>query len=192
MDEKRQVQKELFEDFVAQDKKRYPKDTISKKTKFTLTLHVEHLILGATGLVLILAVVFSIGVEKGKGIMLNPPHQDNIKEAVRHAETEPSADLKEIEEPLTARDETPKQQAVSLDLLPQESDIYTVQIASYTKQASAESYARSLKQRNMEAFTLKKGSYYVICVGRFGQRHEAESEMRKLRKFYSDCIVRKI
>jgi hypothetical protein len=187
MDEKRQVQKELFEDFVSREKKNRPGDLFQKKPKVSISLCFEHLVIIFIVFIITLAVVFSIGVEKGKSVA--PP-------LVSHAPEDSHARKFEIEESghvVLNQQDTGDNTTVSSKPVEVEAPFsFTVQVASYLREDTAKRHAEQLKAQGNDAFVLKKGDYYITCVGKFTDRQSADSQMRKLRKTYSDCLVRKI
>jgi cell division septation protein DedD len=67
---------------------------------------------------------------------------------------------------------------------------YTVQVASYAQTDSAERESIGLKKRGYETFILPKGKYFILCVGKFADKAEADIFLVKLKKQYKDCLVR--
>ncbi len=187
INENRQVQKELFEDFADREKARQPKGIFRKKPKFAITVYPEHIVFTAIGFIILSAVIFSMGVEKGKSLkpaVLAGPESPEAKKAI-------DAGLRES---FTQHEENPVKEDTVLPQ-PKENMVlsgFTVQVASYTKKDTAQSYAGQLQAQGYDAFTLHRGNHHIICIGKFNDRHAAESEMKKLRKKYHDCLVRKI
>ncbi|MDP8293010.1 MAG: SPOR domain-containing protein [Candidatus Orphnella occulta] len=188
MDEKRQVQKELFEEFGSPEKRRYPKNLFENKSNRTITLLYEHIAFIIIGIIVLSIIVFSLGVERGKSVRLkrvslaaeNKKDIDNIV----LSKADKDAEVAVIEEekallPLPEYEEEP---------LP----AYTVQVASYASESFAKGRVDKLISEGYEAFALHKGSYYIMCIGRFRDKEDAVSEMKRLRKQYSDCLLRKI
>jgi hypothetical protein len=188
MNENRQVQKELFEDFVCREKARHTKGIFNQNPKFAVTLRLEHLVFIAIGFIVLFAIIFSMGVEKGKSMATvsgrdaevpasggkdNPPMPEPIAQETVHYAKQVTA-LERVQDSEASK------------------DVFTVQVASYIKKDAADSYVQRLKAQGYDAFTLKRGDYHVICVGRFSEKPAAEAEMKKLRKTYHDCLVRKI
>jgi septal ring-binding cell division protein DamX len=188
MDEKRQVQKELFEEFGSTEKRRYPKNAFQQKSKRTITLLYEHLVFVAIGIIVFSIIIFSLGVERGKSISLRrgsfaaKEREGAVK--VRLAKVLKPAEETVIEE---EKDSVPSHKYEKEPV-----SGYTVQVASYTSEGFAKRWVGKLQSEGYEAFTLQKGSYYIMCIGKFRDKKSAVSEMKKLRKLYSDCFVRKI
>ena len=89
-----------------------------------------------------------------------------------------------------ATPETPADTALIRD--DQSDDIYTIQVASYKTNESAQREALRLKQKGFEVYVLPKGSHMIICVGKFVEKEEAKRFLNKLRGKYNDCLVRRI
>jgi hypothetical protein len=188
MDKNRQVQKELFEDFVSHGKTKHPKGLFNQKPKFSVVLYFEHIIFIAIGFVVLSALIFSIGVERGKSLIQAPRLVDIQDKINSELIQEAPKDITVNEQESIQRVEEIPSEAVSSEVV----TAYTVQIASYTKKDTAEAYADRLKEQGLDAFTLEKGDYYIVCIGRFADKQKAESEMKTLRRTYHDCLVRKI
>ena len=187
MDEKRQVQKELFEDFVSREKKIRSRDFLQKKPKLSINLCFEHLIFVFIGFIIALAVIFSIGVEKGKYISLDSTRQAETRKAAEETER--------IESESFVFEQQNAIKEIAAQVKPVDAEApfeFTVQVASYAREEVAKKHTEQLKAQNNDAFVLKKGDYYITCVGKFTDRQSADTQMKKLRKSYSDCIVRKI
>lgn len=67
---------------------------------------------------------------------------------------------------------------------------YTVQVASYKSQADARQEAKVLRDQGFDSMVLTKGSYSILCVGRFAQQDGAKDLQNKLRKKYKDSLIR--
>jgi len=188
MDEKRQVQKELFEEFGSPEKRRYSKNLFENRSKRTITLLYEHIAFIAIGLIVFSIIVFSLGVERGKSVrskrvsFAEDAKKDTDKIVLsktgEHAE-DAVVEKESEDESLPEYEEKP---------LPG----YTVQVASYTSESFAKGRVDKLKSEGYKAFALHKGSYYIMCIGKFSDKEDAGSEMKRLRKQYSDCLIRKI
>ncbi len=188
MDEKRQVQKELFEEFGSAEKRRYPKSAFQQKAKRTITLLYEHLVFVAIGIIVFSIIIFSLGVERGKSIGMR---RGSFIPKEREAADNPklAKALKPAKETVI---EEEKDSASSQKYEKEPVPDYTVQVASYTSEGFAKGRVDKLQSEGYEAFILQKGSYYIMCIGKFRDKKSAVLEMKKLRKLYSDCLVRKI
>jgi hypothetical protein len=189
MDEKRQVQKELFEDFVSREKKSRHGDLFQKKPKVSITLCFEHLVIVFIVFIIILAVVFSIGVEKGRSVSSSFQRQARDEKYGREPETV-ELESAVFNQQNDAENAAPLSKA--LDLEDDTPFSFTIQVASYKREDTAKRHAEELKSQGDDAFVLQKGDYYITCIGKFTDRQSADNQIKKLRKSYNDCLVRRI
>lgn len=193
MDEKRQIQKELFEEFAKPDRKRSPKILFQPGARRTITLTYEHLIFIVMAVIITAAAFFSLGVERGK--RLKPESTVLAEKKTEQASVEMAAPPKQIkeepvkEEPVIKKEETPAQPKEA----PKKETVsaYTVQVASYLKKDTADKEVLRLKKEGFEPFVRPSGKYYIVCVGEFKNKSTAASTEKKLRRLYPDCYVRK-
>ena len=171
MDEKRQVQKELFDEFVNAEKRRHPKNLFGTKPERTISLLYEHMIFMIIGIIIITVIIFSVGVEKGKRIGMMEVEffaKDAKQEAPEKIE---DLIIEEKQEIAIAEDKAPVKK--------QNDEIfsgYTIQVASYTKEDTAKARAQELKKNGHEAFTLHKGDFYILCIGRLKDEKQADDQ----------------
>ena len=70
---------------------------------------------------------------------------------------------------------------------------YTVQVATYKSQKSAQHEAQNLKQKGYrEVYVLPKGSFVIVCVGSFPTKSDASTFTRQLKNRYQDTVVRRL
>ena len=72
---------------------------------------------------------------------------------------------------------------------------YTIQVASYKSDVMAQKELAVLKKKGFESFVMTKGSYVIVCVGKFSgaqAQDEAKKMFNKLKKQYKDSIVRSL
>lgn len=69
---------------------------------------------------------------------------------------------------------------------------YTVQVASYKKEAVARKEAGDLKRQGLESFVAVKGNYSIVCVGKFSSEDQAKQMLAKLKKRYKDSMIRSL
>lgn len=69
---------------------------------------------------------------------------------------------------------------------------YTVQVASLAHSKHVPKELAQLKTKGYSAFSLEKGKYSVICVGKFGIEAEAHTMLQKLKSRYPDCQIRRL
>ena len=69
---------------------------------------------------------------------------------------------------------------------------YTIQVASISNSKNVAEELSKLKNKGYTAFSLAKGKYTVICVGRFNAREDAQINLAKMKNSYPDCQIRKL
>lgn len=69
---------------------------------------------------------------------------------------------------------------------------YTIQVASIAQNKYVTSELSQLKNKGYSAFSLVKGKYTVIYVGKFGAKEEAQNILPRLRADYPDCQIRRL
>jgi len=69
---------------------------------------------------------------------------------------------------------------------------YTVQVASIQQRKNISKELTHLKTKGYNGFDLQKGSYTVICVGKFNAAQEAKNMQQKLKNRYPDCMIRRL
>jgi hypothetical protein len=77
---------------------------------------------------------------------------------------------------------------------PRTSGGYTVQVASYKTNNSAQREAATLKQKGFsEVFIVPKGKYVILCIGSFQKKEEADFfGQKRLKSRYQDLRVRSL
>lgn len=69
---------------------------------------------------------------------------------------------------------------------------YTIQVASISNSKNVSGELSKLKNKGYTAFSLAKGKYTVICVGRFSVRGDAQINLAKMKNSYPDCQIRRL
>ena len=69
---------------------------------------------------------------------------------------------------------------------------FTIQVASYKDVKYAQKEADVLKRKGFATVILPKGTYSIVCVGKFATSDEANSFTRRLKSYYKDCLVRRL
>jgi cell division protein FtsN len=67
---------------------------------------------------------------------------------------------------------------------------YTVQAVVYRNQSRAQSEVAQLTQKGYAARMVVQGSLYVVCVGEYSSRYEAQKDLRALKRIYPDSYLR--
>jgi len=189
-------QQELFDEFVVVKKtrgrffgvlNRFNKP-IFPQHRLNLSLSYEVLIIVLIGVLLVASVIFSLGVERGRNEMPAPvqpvvaapapaePVVLVVAEAPKPLPKAPAAatiaPVKNI--PVAAADKP-----------------YTIQVASYKARDLAEKEITRLKATGYPAEIIKKGDYFVLCVGSFANKDAAKQTLAAMEKRYKGCLIRK-
>lgn len=159
----------------------------------SLTLPLETMMVASIFLIMLMVVMFSLGVERGKKIAMGT-------RAVR-AKAVPSAPAPAPAQAGTAVVPAAAPAAVPSNNLPAphketvENDGpggYTIQVASYAQESAAQREAGNLNKKGYKTLVMNKGKFTILCVGKFGEKSEAQSFSKELRKKYRDCLVRSL
>jgi len=183
MDEKRQIQKELFDEFAQPDKKRQHKALFPSRQKRIVNLSYEHLVFIVMAFIITAAVSFSFGVERGKH--LKPKTKEHPRQVIQQDKEEAPVQATEQAKEEEAASEPAKVPEAKSDV-----KIYTVQVASYATKDAADIEIARLDKKGFKAFALLKGRYYIVCVGEFKNKRKASSLEKRLKKQYRDCYIR--
>ncbi|MBD3246948.1 MAG: hypothetical protein GF333_08100 [Candidatus Omnitrophica bacterium] len=183
------------------------------KKKYSLTLALDTLILIGIVFGLLLTITFSLGVERGRKMAyLDQEKQNILPEFAQHnssrianiPETEPDESLTpEIPETAEEASEPPLREVAAPEPVeeppretapePTSTDTgYRIQVATYVHKSRAQKEAQRLKEQDFPTIVEQQGQYSVLFVGNFPRRNLAEAQMRKLKKRYSDCFIKKI
>jgi hypothetical protein len=170
-----------------------------------LKLSTENLLVVCIVFIMFLVLTFSLGVERGKGFTKKPDSGTKIS-------TLQNIDNEVLSETLNAKNtgarmvvttaemENPKLKEERIEILelpdmeddPIDFNNYTIQVASFKLERNAQKEALNLKNKGFEAIVLSRGSYSIVCVGKFLQRAEASAYTNQLKSRYKDLLVRRL
>lgn len=171
-------QEELFKEFGSPDEARrsYGKE-ISPRKAFTLTVTYEKAIVAFFITVIVCALIFVVGFERGRRSIL-ARRVVGVRAAVPAgpAATYPAAAVK--------KEPPPAQQA-------QGAKPYTIQVAAFRTRQFALDELEKLKRAGFQATIREINGLYVIEVGGFADQKEALPALTALRRAYRDCQLRK-
>lgn len=68
---------------------------------------------------------------------------------------------------------------------------YTIQVIAYRSEDRALSEASRLNRKGYLARMIMQGRLYVVCVGEYANRSEAQKDMAALKRIYDDSFLRK-
>lgn len=171
-----------------------------------IVLTFENVVVVFVFMIVSLIIAFSIGVERGRvrARMAHSVTQFAVPVAVQ-TESVPSPEVMAVTMPQNmtglaqaAQGDLPSISVVA-PIMDQpaaaQKDVdkgYTVQVASYKKESMAEKEAINLKREGFESFTMQKGDYVIICVGKFTSQDKAKQMLSKLKKRYKDSMIRSL
>jgi len=169
-----------------------------------LTLSVENIIVLSIILLMSFVLLFSFGVEHGKklarkidGRGINGQNRATLDKAKFHKIEENSNEaLKEtavLERTVDSKNAgEQKIFEVPVEIKIMAEDYYTVQVASFKSKTRAQKEADSLQNVGHDTFVVPKGSYSIVCVGKFPLQAEAKKFSKHLRTRYQDLLVRRL
>lgn len=67
----------------------------------------------------------------------------------------------------------------------------TIQTASYKSETWAKQEAMALKAKGLPSFLIKKGDFWLVCVGHFSSTKAANSALKKIQSKYRGSSVRR-
>ena len=192
-----------------------PVEKESAYERFQLTLTFDKLVITSIALVVLLAVTFALGVEKGKQKAVRADAVTFVKESTKPV----------IEQEWTSKSEAQSSSVTVSPLVPETSELvnenivnengnaikesipavapmtqkqameYTIRLASYVNRNPAQHTAEKLKKKGYVTEVRQSGKYFVLNVGRFTAKQSAEDVLIRLRKelgLASDGLVRSI
>lgn len=171
-------QKELFNNY-SEMSKRPKKRTNFGLGKVAISLSYENIIILSIGLVMLLIVCYSLGVEKGRHLV--QARSEDIQ-------------LEQEEVQKTPKVESPKPKEKKMKIrVTQTEDTSNVlpyiQVASFRTDEYARKEITRLKNKGYRPFAAMRGKYRVVCVGGYKNRDEAHKALKQLREVYTDCIL---
>lgn len=151
---------------------------------FRITLRLDHLsMIGISALVLYV-LVFSFGVEKGKGITLRELEAEKAKGELS-ALPPPATPLLDKAKPEETGNSPKTPLAVTSvapqTLSPQKTGKYTIQVITFTSQSRAEEEVRRLKEKGYQSFVIPGGRFFQVCVDAFENLTEARQKLMRLK-----------
>lgn len=164
-------QKELFGEFQEPEKKLKffkNKNRFLPNRMLILQFSAEKLTFLLIGTVLLIILTFCLGVERGKRIASG---------AAKAPET------MQVKAPVQAKAPTEKKSGST-------EKIHTIRIATYINKTSAENITAKIKKEGFPAYIVKSGNFFLICVGDYNTRQDAEAALSTLKKNYQDSYIK--
>lgn len=182
--------------------------------RYQISVSLDKVLIACVGLVVVFALVFSFGVEKGKRAMeqkLETFLPDTKQPALTVSASHLSADPQEEVIAITAGQEdfsapelpssTPP--PAEINLLPKavlplvdqtKAGAYTIQLVTYASEAQALKEIERLKTQGFSSFVIPSGRYFQVCVNYFESKDVAKSTFKRLREDgrYPGAFVRPV
>ncbi len=216
-------QQELFDEFVVVKKTRGRffgvlnkfNKPIFPQHRLTLSVPYETLIIILIGVALVAAIIFSLGVERGRSlntseveapvpiqpVVAAPPVEPvtpQVTEAPKPLPKTPQAVKTAAVKPAEAPRKTA---AVNITAQPKVAVVaataattdkpFTVQVASYKVRDLADKELAQVKAMGYTGDIIKKGDYFILCVGSFATKDAAKQTLAAMGKKYKGCLIRK-
>ncbi|MFO8052857.1 MAG: SPOR domain-containing protein [Candidatus Omnitrophota bacterium] len=165
-----------------------------------IVIPVDTTILLLVVIILLLIIAFSWGVERGRKLTLRDlsiktKRKEEVKdkkETNDRVDKEKDREKKEkikTKEEIEAKVEEEKGKDKTVEI---KKPLYRIQVASFRKLASANQEAKKLRKKGYSVKVEEKGKYSVVYVGKFENKKNAEKGLKKLKKIYKDCVLRRL
>lgn len=180
------------------------KDSSSLRRRRFVTIPIDTLFLLLVVMVLLFALCYSFGVERGRKLAyLDKIKEENItvssvSNTTFQRDFSSGINIQErIKDDtnhaaLTVESSIPQTMPKQTALATERDGRYSIQVASYLTETSASQEAKRLEKKGFAVSVLRKGKFMVLFVGQFTDRREAEKNIELLRKDYRDCFIRRL
>lgn len=165
------------------------------KRRFVVNLSLDTLLLLGTAVVLLLVLIYSLGIEKGRKMA-------HLKEKIiiPSKESPSAAVISDVTVNNLGTREQKREERLSEDDREEKAEEkkengtgkYTIQVGSYLKQGIAQVEAKKLKEKGYSTRISKKGKFQIILVGEFKDKSEAQKDMKALKERFKDCFLRRL
>lgn len=173
------IQQELFDEFKDRDaKKRLIGKGVLPDKAFVFTFGYEKVILVILGFIIILAITFAFGFERGKKTIF-----------VKRVTTQPITVKAAAAKPTAAKPIAVKVPAPILKQVVQRP--YTIQVATFKSKQYAQEEAEKLRKKGFPTTIIGINGLYEVWAGEYSDQKEASQALSMLSKIYKDCYIRK-
>ena len=201
MQKKDEYQSELFENLTALEKKKRVRRGrhIARQYRLMLDLSYEQIIFFAIALIMVMVLVFSAGMEKGRAVVTAKvsPEAAAPKAAVKNIEppnenlvSEIKSGSPEPEEEPVAEPKKPAQKQKQAKV-GTASKPYTIQVATYWSKPSAKKELEKLRKKGFDSFIISSNGKYEVCTGEYISKEGAKKNIEALKKDYKDLFLRR-
>ena len=157
-----------------------------------LTLSFESLVILAILGIMVALFAYSLGVERGKHLAAFAL-DERVSAAWNLAPRKPMLPtVRTASSPVAAKPAPMVKTAakqVAVTAVP--AGRFTLQTASYRNEAYAKQEALDLKAKGFKTFLIKKGDFWLVCLGQFATAEAATATLKKVPPKYRDSSVRR-
>ena len=172
-----------------------------------ISLSSENLVILMIVAIMVVIFSFSMGIERGKNVAVAQPQGKMTVDGndVASGKTDAKAAQVDVQKARTATPSIPVvakvRGAVDVKTAIKEqsslnaagSGAFTLQVASYKNLKPAQREADQLKQKGFQnVYVLPKGTYTIVCVGKFQNKEDASSVKKQLTGRYQDSRIRRL
>lgn len=158
-----------------------------------LTLSIESLVIFTILAIMLGLFSFSLGVERGKRVAASAL-DEKVSEAWNLAPHRPMMPVAVaaptlIPAPVVAQHVAPVVKPVAKSEFP--AGRFVIQTSTYKNETYAKDEAIKLKAKGFQSFLIKKGNFWLVCVGPFTSAESAKSVLRKSKSQLPGSSVRR-
>lgn len=170
-------------------------DYLERRSLPHIRIPVEHAVIMAIGIMVLMLISYSVGVEMGKR------GGDTGAQTTSETPVIPQIAAEETFEEGFVDEErvTAIELCVSVDLSDEKEDVastpdeeFSIQLASFKNPKSAEKEVKELIRNGFKGAYVKKGSWYQVYSSGYHTIDEAREAMDLLSSEYSDCFIRRL
>lgn len=195
---------ELFDDFAEGPQRgRQRRKPVGVVQHVNVKLSYDHIIWGTIGLILILAVIYAVGIERGRRARLAAASATQIAAAPVQPAPAPKtaaaaspqlAPPKAQAAPVVTPPVTPAVRSATTGSASRPAQTaskkqYAIQLATYSQRPTAEREVKRLRDQGQAPFLIGRDGYSVLYVGAYPTAQEAKTALGPFRKRYPDCFV---
>jgi cell division septation protein DedD len=192
------IQQELFKEFEANEKKgkKTAPGSILPRNYVLMNISYEQVIFISIGIIMLMVLLFSLGVERGRRVAAAPAVKTIEAAAHKKEQAEPAEAKAEIPEETKAvpavAESTRQPEKPQEEVKAPATSIFTVQLVAYKSKKSAQKELQVLNKKGYKPFIITGGGYYQICVGEYKSQGDAQKALKEIsKKGYSESFIRK-
>jgi|GEM_PF-522543 len=204
--EQKEKQDELFEEFKAKEnglKFFKSQKGLAQNKIFIFQFSFEKLVFMLIAFVLVVILTFCLGVERGKFVVGAPRVVVTVNEVNRQAVP--------VKQPVYIQQARPNTVVSAVTVRPalvkpapvkpvpvtnvnnpvlHRGELYTIRTATYINKKSAADEASRLRQAGFPAYIKVSDKFYMICVGDYSDKRQADTALITLKKMYKDVYIK--